>query len=53
MKFLVTANTAFFIRGRLKEVEAGEVDTTDEDLIKCLENAKGVSKIQAKKKSKE
>ena len=49
----VVGTPTFFINGKLKNVEAGEIETTDEDLIKRLENAKGVSKIQAKKKSKE
>ena len=52
MKFHVAANTAFFINGKLKSVVAGEIETTDEGLIKCLENAKGVTKIEVKAKAK-
>jgi|AntDeeMetagen681_2_1112603.scaffolds.fasta_scaffold14902_2 hypothetical protein len=56
MKFSVTADTALLIDGKIKSVEAGEIDTTDKDLIAALSGAKGVNKLdkpQAKVKSKD
>lgn len=52
MKFIVTADTAVFVNGKIKTVKAGEIDTTDKDFIRSLEGAKGVTKAQAKSKSK-
>lgn len=52
MKFSVTANTAVFVNGKIKTVEAGEIETTDKDFINALEGAKGVTKAQSKAKSK-
>lgn len=52
MKFSVTANTAVFVNGKIKTVKAGEIDTTDKDLIEALEGAKGVEKLESKPKQK-
>lgn len=53
MKFSVTAEKMILIDGKVKIIKAGEIETTDKDLIEALEGAKGVTKAQSKSKSKQ
>lgn len=49
-KFKLSTDKTVFVRGGLKSLKAGEVDTDDKELIEALSKAKGVEEVKAKSK---
>ena len=52
-KFSLAADKCLLVRGSLVRLEAGEIDTNDDDLIKALRSALDVDEVKPKKTKSE